>query len=126
MQLSKDYEFIAAAMTAISGQLFLSTLVPGPNTKIPQPFRLDYLWQCDESEVKYCDLNLFKERIQTWFLPKYKYSHELIEKNMKTLYIKTLTGKTKTVSINPSSYVFNLKEKIQEKEGIRFPLSNIS
>ena len=116
MELSKDYEFIAAAMTAISGQLFLSTLVPGPNTKIPHPFRPDYLWQCDESEVKYCDLNLFKERIQTWFCPQIQ--PEQIEEKLNTFYIKTLTGKTIKVSAHPSCYAINLKEKIQEKEGI--------
>ena len=117
-ELSKDYEFIAAAMTAISGHLFLSTIVPGPNTKIPFPYRPEYLWQCPESEVKYCDPNSFKERIQPWFYPQPQIQTEQIGENMNTFYIKTLTGKTITVSIHRSRYVYNLKEKIQEKEGI--------
>ena len=96
MELSKDYEFIATAMTAISGHLFLSTLVPGPNTKIPRPFQLKYLWQTPESEVKYCDFN-------SWFLP-----HNSPEPIAKSIQL----------SIDQSSHIFKLKEKILDKEGI--------
>ena len=108
MELSNDCEFLAAALSALSGQLFLSTLVPGPNTKITRPFQLKYLWKTPESEVKYCDFN-------SWFLPHN--SPEPIAKSMKTLYIKTLTGKSIQVSIDQSSYIFKLKEKILDKEG---------
>ena len=44
MELSTDYEFLAAAITAITGDFFLTTIVPGPNIKIPPPYSADYLW----------------------------------------------------------------------------------
>jgi ubiquitin len=34
------------------------------------------------------------------------------------IFIKTLTGKTVTLEVEPSDSVQNLKQKIQEKEGV--------
>lgn len=34
------------------------------------------------------------------------------------IFIKTLTGKTITIEIEPSDTIENIKQKIQEKEGI--------
>jgi len=34
------------------------------------------------------------------------------------IFVKTLTGKTITLDVEPNSTVENVKEKIQEKEGI--------
>lgn len=34
------------------------------------------------------------------------------------IFVKTLTGKTITLDVEPSDSVQNIKEKIQEKEGI--------
>ena len=34
------------------------------------------------------------------------------------IYVKTLTGKTLTIDVEPSDTIYNLKEKIQDSEGI--------
>ena len=94
MELSIDHEFLAAALTAITGDFFLTTIVPGPNIKIPLPYSADYLWSSrwrdPEPTVEPCKLvnsefvqgpvltfpgsdsrvPSFSERIQTWYCPK--------------------------------------------------------
>jgi len=35
-----------------------------------------------------------------------------------SLFVKTLTGKTITLQLNPNDTIENIKQKIQEKEGI--------
>ena len=34
------------------------------------------------------------------------------------LYVKTLTGKTITLDVEPSEEIYSVKEKVQDKEGI--------
>ena len=42
----------------------------------------------------------------------------LIATSNMQIFVKTLTGKTITLDVEPNSTVENVKEKIQEKEGI--------
>jgi ubiquitin C len=37
---------------------------------------------------------------------------------MREIFIKTLTGKIITLQVEPSDTIYDIKEKIQEKEGI--------
>ena len=115
MELAEDNEFLAAAITAVTGDLFLSTLVPGPNTKLPRRYCTDYLWSSryrdPDVKVEFCKLESISERIKTWYCPKIpskKYEE-------KPLIIKTLTGKRIRIFIDHSSFAYNLKEKIQDK-----------
>ena len=68
MDFSKDHEFLSEALTAVSGDLVLETKGPGPNTKIPNRYRFDYLW--NQSPDKIFGLKSFSESIRTWYCPK--------------------------------------------------------
>ena len=122
MELSTDHEFLAAAITAVTGDLFLSTIVPGPNTEIPPPYRADYLWNglrtdTPQLEVEPCKLESISQKIQTWYCPKNQPGTEQMKEN--PLNIKTLlSGRMIQVFIDRSSFTYNLKEKIQDLEGI--------
>ena len=117
MELSTDYEFLAAALTAVTGDLFLSTLVPGPNTIIPRPYSPNYLWsgrwRDPEPTISPCKLHAVSERTHTWFCPI-----ESEKREEKPLNLKTLTGKSIKIFIDRSSLVGTLKLKIQDVEGI--------
>ena len=117
MELSKDYEFLSAALTAVSGKLVLDTKVPGPNTKLPDHYHVDYLWNDLIWRYMTCDLNSFSENIQTWYCQNPLDLEPKIGKEI-SLFVKTLTGKIFKVFIKNSCWVATLKEKIQDKEGI--------
>ena len=92
--------------------------MPGRNTVIPSRYSRDYLWSNHwkdlEPKVEPCKLEQFSQRIKTWFCPKIPPK----EIKKKPLTITTLTGKLIKVSIDNSSFVYNLKCKIQDEEGI--------
>ena len=123
MDLSTDYEFLAAALTAVSGRLCLSSLVPGPNTKIPLPYNAENPWiNWSYAGKDFCKLEFISEIMQTWYCPRIPPEPNPEPEQMKMkenpLYIKTLTGKTITIFFKRSSLVFHLKQKIQDMEGI--------
>ena len=116
MELSEDYEFLAAAITAVTGHLFLSTLVPGPNTKLPPGYHADYLWNsvCLER-------NTFHGRIQTWFCPKITPKPKKVKENPLNVTTIHRTDKPINIVIDRSSLVIHLKENIQDMDSSRTP-----
>ena len=119
MELSKDYEFLSAALTAVSGDLVLVTKVPGPNTKVPDRYNADYFWL--QSPDRIYELNSISKAIRTGPDRTHGYCPKLPEPKIGkeiTLFVKLVTGKTIQVSIKNSCWVLTLKEKIQDKEGI--------
>ena len=111
MELSTDYEF-----TAVTGDLFLSTLVPGPNTIIPPPYCADLpwgmAWRNPQFKVEPCNLESICARMQTWYCPKIPPDPD--QNNENPLNIITATGETIKICINRSNFVIHLKEKIQD------------
>ena len=109
MELSQNYEFLAAALSAITGDLVLDRREPGDNTKIPDRYNIDHLWPKEEEE-NFFDLESLDERVLTYYCsPKYEFTEG------PPLYIKTVTGVKIKLFIDRSKSVLSLKKKIQEK-----------
>ena len=108
MELSQNYEFLAAALTAITGDLVLDTPVPGDNTKIPERYNIKHLWN-GEKENSF-DLETLCERVLTYYCPPKDENTE-----GPPLYIRTMTGVTIKLFIDRSNTVLCLKKKIQEE-----------
>ena len=111
MELSQNYEFLAAALTAVTGDLVLDTAVPGDNTSIPDRYNPEHLWH--EKYKNSFDLEALDERVLTYYCPP---QDEITEGSV--LYIRTVTGVRLKLFIDLSSSVLSLKQKIQEKTGI--------
>ena len=67
MELSQNYEFLAAALTAVTGDLVLDTEVPGENTTIPARYNPEHLWH-EEKENTF-DLESLDARVLTYYCP---------------------------------------------------------
>ena len=111
MELSQNYEFLAAALTAVTGDLVLDTAVPGDNTSIPDRYNPEHLWHEEYKNI--FDLEALDERVLTFYCPPLD---EITEGPV--LYIKTVTGVKLTLFMDRSKSVLSLKQKIQEKTGI--------
>ena len=104
MELSQNYEFLAAALTAVTGDLVLDTEVPGENTTIPDRYNPEHLWH-EEKENTF-DLESLDEQVQTYYCPP---QDEITEG--PALYIRTVTGVRLKVFIDRSCSVLSLKPK---------------
>ena len=111
MELSQNYEFLAAALTAVTGDLVLDTEVPGENTTIPARYNPEHLWH--EEKDNTFNLESLDELVLTYYCPP---QDEITE--APVLYIRTVTGVKLKVFIDRSCSVLSLKQKIQEKTGI--------
>ena len=108
IELDKDYEFLAAAVSALTGGLVVASEVPGPHTTIPPPYHPDYL--LNKKNIDICDFNSFNNQTRTWFCPQPP------QESLKEtpLSIKTIWGASCSVLIDQACSVRTLREKIQE------------
>ena len=111
MELSQNSEFLAAALTAVTGDLILDTEMPGGNTTIPERYNPEHLWHEEKENI--FDLESLDERVLTYYCPPQDESTE-----GPVLYIRTVTGVHLKLYIDRSCSVLSLKQKIQEKTGI--------
>ena len=114
IELDKDYEFLAAAVSALTGDLVVYSEVPGPHTMIPPPYHPEYL--LDKNNIDVCDYNSLTDRTRTWFCPQPP--QESLKET--SLSIKTIWGAESSVLIDHACSVRTLREKIQESS-LRLP-----
>ena len=114
MDLSEDLNFLAAAITAITGDYIFAIKIRSPDpssntqtrSRSPQP---EWVWNEEKTDI--CDLSSFRDRTITWYYPP----PDTREKGL--LSIRYITGDKIKLSVDSSSSVLSLKEKIRDMEG---------